>query len=120
MKPKGKPKAPAHLRPETRKWWLSVVSLWELEEHHVHLLTNAAEALDRIAEARSAIAADGAYFVDRFGARKPHPALATERDNRALFARLLRELDLDGSAAPEPPRPPLLARYRRPQPLEEK
>ena len=54
-----KPKAPQHLRPETRRWWRSVVADYVLEEHHKRLLTLAAEAFDRCAEAREVLTRDG-------------------------------------------------------------
>jgi hypothetical protein len=82
-----------------------VVADYELEPHHVRLLTLAAEAFDRGEQARRAIAGDGAYFNNRFGDRKPHPALGVERDSRLAYARLLRELDLDRAPYPDP-RPP--------------
>jgi phage terminase small subunit len=96
---------PAHLAKPTAAWWKAVVADYELEPHHVRLLTLAAEAFDRGEQARRAIARDGAYFNNRFGDRKPHPALGVERDSRLAFARLLRELDLDGAPLPDP-RPP--------------
>ncbi len=102
--------APAHLRESTRRWWRSVTSTWALEDHHVKLLTAAAEAWDRLQEARERIAKDGAYVEDRFGQLRPHPALAIERDSRIAFARILRELDLD--AEPPASRPPSLRSNR--------
>lgn len=104
-------RAPMHLRPTTRRWWSNVVRTWTLDDHHLHLLTAAASALDRAEEAREIIAAEGPYFTNRHGERKPHPALAVERDSRTLFARLLRELDLDVEQAAESSRPPALTRY---------
>ena len=101
---------PAHLREATRRWWRSVTSAWSLEEHHVKLLTAAAESWDRLQEARERIAKDGAYLQDRFGQLRPHPALAIERDSRIAFARILRELDLD--AEPPASRPPALRSNR--------
>jgi phage terminase small subunit len=81
------------------------VENFELEEHHVKVLTAAAEAWDRAQEARGAIAKHGgAFFTDRFGAPKVHPAVAVERDAKILFARLLRELRLD--IDPPDSRPP--------------
>jgi hypothetical protein len=73
------------------------------------LLVQAAEQLDRIEQARARVVQDGAYFTDRFGAPRSHPALRDERDGRVTFARLLRELNL--SESPEDPRPPGL-RYK--------
>lgn len=98
-------RAPAHLRPETRAWWRTVVADYSLEEHHERLLTLACEALDRGFEAREVLAREGAYFTDRFGQRRGHPALAVERDSRLAFARVLRELDLDGEPLPDPRMP---------------
>lgn len=101
-------KAPAHLRPETRRWWAQIASEWQLETHHLQLLTLAAEALDRAREAREAIERDGAYFPSADGPPKKHPALSIERDAMITHARLMRELNLDDEPAPDvrPPRPP--------------
>lgn len=110
MTPNGanrrRPKAPGHLNPPTRKWWSQVIDDFELESHHLRLLTLAGEAWDRGQQAREAIARDGAYVRDRFGCLKAHPAVAVERDSRVGFARILRELALDVEA-PDAPRPPL-------------
>src|SRR5436853_28844 len=89
------PKAPPHLESATAAWWLSVVSTWELDEHHVRLLTLAGEAYDRAVQARQVLAQRGLTFKDRFGQPKARPEVAIERDSRIAFARLLRELDLD-------------------------
>lgn len=110
----GTPRAPAHLAPETRRWWRQVVNDFELEPHHVRLLTLAAEAWDRCTAARKALDAGGVTYRDRFGQPKPRPEVAVERDSRIAFARLLRELQLDVQA-PDDSRPPTLGRggYRR-------
>lgn len=100
-------KAPRHLRPDTAKWWDLTLETYDLAEHHIKLLTLAAEALDRGIEAREAIAADGAYVPDRYGTIRAHPAVAVERDSRLAFARLVRELNLDED--PAPTRPPQIA-----------
>jgi len=87
-------------------WWKSVVSEWDLDPHHVRLLTLAAESWDRATEARETLARMGTFYQDRFRQPKPHPAVAVERDSRIAFARLLRELDLDHVSPPEAPRTP--------------
>ena len=94
-------KAPLHLRKDTARWWSEVVREWSLEEHHRRLLTLASEAWDRATEARETLKKAGAYYKDRFGQPKEHPALGVERDSRIAFARLIRELDLDTSPAPD-------------------
>lgn len=105
-------KPPEHLRPATRRWFSAVLRDFALEDHHIRLLTRAAEAWDRGDEAREAIAAHGLTFNDRFGTPRARPEVAIERDSRTGFARLLRELDLD-IAGPETTRPPALRSNRR-------
>ena len=108
----SKKKAPEHLRAPTKKWWRSVVADYELEPHHVRLLTLAAEAWDRGQQAREALAKCGLTFVDRFDQPRSRPEVMIERDSRISFARLLRELDLDVEAPPETPRAPNLKSLR--------
>ena len=38
---------PKHLKKPTREWFESVMSQYELEEHHIRLLTLACEAWER-------------------------------------------------------------------------
>ena len=104
---------PAHLAAATRKWWRIVVSGFELEEHHVRLLTLAGECWDRCQQARAAIDAHGITFLDRFNAPRARPEVAIERDSRLAFARLIRELDLDVDPPSEGTRPPALRSNRR-------
>ncbi|MCK1330650.1 hypothetical protein IVB57_20210 [Bradyrhizobium sp. CW9] len=104
-------KTPAHLQPATGKWWRSVTADFDLDPHHVRLLTLAAEAWDRGQQAREVIDSDGMTYIDRFGSPKPRPEVAIERDSRVGFARLLRELALDGVDGPEAPRVPRTADY---------
>lgn len=108
-----RPRPPVHLQASTRQWWSSVVGAFALEEHHVRLLTLAAEAWDRCCAAREAIDEHGMTFVDRFGCPRARPEVGIERDSRIAFARLIRELDLDISAPPEVSRPPSLMSNRR-------
>jgi P27 family predicted phage terminase small subunit len=107
-KPRNRPDGPTppkHLATATKKWWKAVVADYELEAHHVKLLTLAAEAWDRAQEARKMLAEDGPVYRDRFGAPRKHPAVSIEENARIAFARLIRELDLDGEPLPDP-RPP--------------
>jgi len=103
------PRPPAHLAKATRAWWSSVVATYEMQEHHLRLLTLAAEAWDRCQQAREALATAGSLtFTDRHGAIRPRPEISVEQQARIAFARLLRELSLDVEAPPEsrPPRRP--------------
>jgi phage terminase small subunit len=88
-----KKQAPKHLRSDTKRWWLSVVKEWTLDEHHLRLLTLAAESWDRCLQAREIIDRDGLTYTDRFGQPATRPEISVERDSRIAFARLLRELD---------------------------
>ena len=98
-------RAPAHLNPRTAAWWRDVVADYSLEEHHERLLTLAGEAWDRAEQARTALAEHGLTYEDRFAQPRARPEVAIERDSRVAFARLVRELDLDGEPGPDP-RPP--------------
>jgi phage terminase small subunit len=89
------------LQPNTRRWFASVTDEYDLEPHHERLLQLAAEAFDRAQEAREMLRKEGAYVEGRYG-KRAHPAVAVERDSRIAFARLLRELDLDGEPGPDP------------------
>ena len=106
MKTKPKLKAPKHLKPETARWWSGVTLEFELEGHHVRLLTLAAESWDRGQQARSILAKKGLTYEDRFGQPVSRPEVGVERDSRTAFARLLRELDLDTGIPREASRPP--------------
>jgi P27 family predicted phage terminase small subunit len=90
-------KPPAHLKPATKRWFKHVCEQFELEQHHVRLLTMACEAWDRAVESREALAAKGLTYDDRFGQPHARPEVAIERDSRIAFARLTRELCLDDS-----------------------
>lgn len=104
--------APEYLSEDAAAWWRQVNREFELEPHHLRLLTLAAEAWDRCQEARAILAASGLTYEDRFGAPRARPEIAVERDSRLAFARLLRELDLDAVPPPELLRPPALRSNR--------
>lgn len=95
--------APKHLRPETQAWWNSIYSRYELDEHHLQILTLAGEELDAAARAQEALTAAGSDYVEsKDGRPMPHPALKVKRDAVVVFARLMRELGLKGPESTEP------------------
>jgi P27 family predicted phage terminase small subunit len=109
------PAPPDHLSDESKAWWREIVATFELDPHHLKLLEAAADAWDRMVEARTQLATDGITVESGAGTKKVHPAVAVERDSRAAFARLIRELDLD-EPVPSPAaymRPPALRSNRR-------
>ncbi len=98
MTPKPKKPMPP-LGAAGKRYWIAVTAAFALETHELEHLRLAAESLDRAAEARAAVAADGLTFQTRSGELRPNPAVAMERDARSSFARLvalLRLPDLDG------------------------
>jgi P27 family predicted phage terminase small subunit len=108
------PKAPKHLRPATRKWWIDVVSTWRLEEHHIKLLTLAGLSWDRVEQARELIAKEGLTVKTKDGGCRVHPAVKIEAEAKIAFCRCLRELDLDVEPpAAERSRPPTLRSIAR-------
>ena len=94
------PRAPSHLSAESKTWWRSAVRAYHLEDHHLKLLRLACEAWDRANAARLAIKREGMIYTDRFGAPRKHPAVGIEEQARLAFARLVRELDLEGEPHP--------------------
>ena len=104
MRPKIK-KPPAHLRVDGRRLWRGILREFEISEtHDLELLGEACGCVDRISEARAEIEKAGSFFKDRFGQPREHPAHKTERDNKILLCRILRELNLD--IEPPESRPP--------------
>ncbi len=103
------PEPPKHLSPAMRRFFSEIVRSWDLETHHLRLLSLLCEAFDRCEQARVQIEKEGLTVPGRFGPRT-HPACAIERDSRLAAARLLRELDLD-QEMPAERRPPALKRY---------
>ncbi len=85
---------PKHLKAGTKAWIQKILADYELESHHKKILIQAGETWDRITQARERIEKEGAYYTDRWGCPKSHPALADERNGRIVFARLIRELNL--------------------------
>ena len=95
-------RAPRHLSPSARRLYSQILENYELEPHHLAILTKALEALDRTEQARDAIAASGILIRSRLGEVKPNPAIAIERDSRAQFLAGIKALGLDIEGPPPP------------------
>jgi phage terminase small subunit len=91
------PRPPKHLSSPSRRLWRETVEAYELERHHLELLERACRSLDTALEAEEIIRSAGLVVEGRYGVRA-HPAVAIARDARTQFARLLREIDLEGVA----------------------
>ena len=90
-----------HLKPATQKWVAEIMSNYELESQHIRLLILAGESWDRAMQARKAIEVSGMIYLDKAGQPKPRPETIIERDQKILFARLMRELSLDNETLPD-------------------
>ena len=104
------PPPPDYLSAAMQAWWKQVMTHYEMEPHHTHLLQAATEAWDRMQQARQVLAERGLSYEITGGRQLPLPEVAIERDSRIAFARLVRELGLDDSTPPAEasPHPPLL------------
>ena len=96
-----RPKPPAHLSTSAKRWWRSLVEGFDLESHHVVILTAAAEALDRKVEARRVIAEEGLVIRSGTGTPISHPAVQIEDAAAVRMAHLIREIGLDGAPGPD-------------------
>jgi len=77
------------------------------DTHDIRRLDLASHCLDRIEECRAVIETEGVFIKDRFEQKKEHPAVKCERDQKVVFCRILRELNLD-IETPKENRPPSL------------
>src|SRR5947209_2835386 len=108
------PAPPDHLSETMQNWWRQTVADYDLEQHHLKLLEAACDAWDRMAQARATLLIEG-LTVEGGNGKKTHPAVAVERDSRAAFVRIVREMDLD-EPQPSPGRympPPAIRPNRR-------
>ena len=88
-------KPPKHLLKGGRQLWNDIETEFDLEAHQFEILRLLCETLDRLELCRKQLRKDGMFSVNRFGETRPHCGLKEERENKVLFARLARELNLD-------------------------
>jgi phage terminase small subunit len=87
---------PRNLKKAAKEMWNQLRADFELDDGAgLALLRCACEAFQRSQEARALIDKEGACIVDRFGQRKPHPAISIERDSRGQLIAALRALKLE-------------------------
>ena len=85
---------PSHLTDEMKAWFVEVDESYVLGHHDLHVLRLACEAFDRAQSSRQQVEREGSTFVDKNGNLRAHPSLAVQRDAAALFAKLVKQLDL--------------------------
>src|SRR5262245_1204269 len=100
-------KPPEHLTPDSQSWWQGICDDYVLESHRHRLLTLAVEAWDLAEQAREILDGSGITFGGREGGMRAHPCCSIERDSRAAFASLVKQLGLDDDGDTRAPgRPP--------------
>lgn len=93
---RAKPLKPPNGLKKSKLLWKEITDQYvDFDPHHLRLLQLVCETWDKIIEAREELKKEGSFFVDRYGQPKEHPAADSERKNKALFMRLVRELGLD-------------------------
>jgi phage terminase small subunit len=97
---------PGHLRTITKKWFREVVEGYALEPHHLKVLTLACESWQRAQDAEAALRTGGLTYKDRFGRPHPRPEVKIKEQAELIFARLVRELNLDIEPPRDTGRPP--------------
>ena len=95
---------------EARKLFSETTANFELDEHDLQTLELAADCLDRIATAKTLMAKAGDYIKDRYGGFKANPAAKELLQNKVVYARLIRELKLEATAAADVRIPRILKR----------
>ena len=96
--PSSQKEPPSYLEPSTQEWFRSVLDEYQMEPHHIKLLTAACECWDRMQLARAAIEKYGLTMTDpKTLVEKARPEINIERDSKIVFMKLLRELNLSES-----------------------
>jgi hypothetical protein len=94
-------KPPPHLAPPTRQWWIEVAHL--IEPHQLYTLTAAAEAWDRLQQARQMLDKNGTTYKDDKGRIHRRVECTIEKDSRVGFLKCMSSLRLD-LPPPSPPK----------------
>lgn len=97
-----RPKPPAHLTLEMKKWWRHLVETFDFEPADLRVLQLACESWDRCQEARLILAREGLTYQDHKGNVRMRPETVIEKDSRASFARLVKQLGVDEADPPVP------------------
>jgi phage terminase small subunit len=88
------PDPPRHLSKKMKQFWTGVFELKNLQPYEALILEKACEAHDRAEQARHILKREGLTYEDRFKMPRSPPEVAIERDSKALFAKLLKQIQL--------------------------
>jgi hypothetical protein len=89
--------APKHLKADGKEFYKSIAGSYPLTASECKLLVIACKCLDEIAKAQAVLENSGSTFIDRFGQEKPRNELKIIKDNRLVFARMVKGLNLASS-----------------------
>jgi phage terminase small subunit len=105
---KKEPKPPRDLSLPAKKRWKALCQEYAISDSAgLQILETYARQFQRAADAREVIGIEGAIVHDRFGQKKEHPAVATERGAIAAMLHCLKALNLDIEPLRDKPgRPP--------------
>jgi phage terminase small subunit len=93
---KKQPKPSKELSFSAKKRWKEIFLEYSIEDAAgLQILNEYCRASMRADEARETIRLEGAVVTDRFGQKKGHPAIATERGAVAAMLACLKALNLD-------------------------
>jgi P27 family predicted phage terminase small subunit len=89
-------KPPKSLSTDASTMWKQLQTEYQIiDKGGLIILTAACESFDRMCEARALVENEGMTIEDRFGQKKPHPAVIIERDARAAMLAAVKQLNLD-------------------------
>ena len=88
------PPVPPGARAGGRRLWRSVLAKYELEEHELALLREAARLVDLLDELHQVTERDGAVIIGPDDQPRTHPAAVEARQSRIALSRVLAVLRL--------------------------
>lgn len=91
MSQKVPPRVPAGLKAGGRKLWKAIADEFELEQHELSVLLEAARTVDSLEALEKIVQAEGVTHQSPQGVRA-HPALVEARQQRVTLAKLVASL----------------------------
>jgi hypothetical protein len=108
----AEPSPPKQLSKESADFFRKTLEAYDLDGHHLLLLTKAMEAQDLAEKCRKILDKEGLTYTDRFGAPRARPEAKILNDSRNVVKNIFRELGFD-LADDNNSRPPMIAgRYK--------
>jgi len=92
-------------RPEVKRFWYDVLNEFEIEPSLLMIFKTAADALQRLLDARDLIDKQGLTFETETGIIRKNPATEIEKVSRIGFLQAFKSLGLDYNVDDIPKRP---------------